>query len=546
MDLVTDKFSLMERAESIRLQSSGMGHLTELDNLLLMKMIHVKFGENIKEEIMNCCRNAFILNLVFLMMASIPVVYGNWTVEIADDAAAVGRYSSLKMDRQDRPHISYYDETNGNLKYAYKTGSGWQHETVYETGDAGTFTNLVLDSNDHPMISFHDEDEGRIRMSWKSTGSWSSINIALTGGSHPCNRIALDSQDHFYVAYVLPESSDYKLRITYTDGSDLFLYYVQDGAGDIGLFSMVMNGGDQPCLAYGYPVDAEKSNLKYAVHTPSDWQYEVDSFDEDSGYSSSLMLDSDGYPHVAHRNIDGYLLYSYRDAGGWHNTVTDYPVSAYISMVLDSDRYPHVMSTNGLDNSVHHMYADAEGWHDELVFEQTVAGAAYASLSIDSQDELHASFYSRGDATLRYATRSVPVTPTPTHTPVPPTPTACMTTGVEINMPLTLYLSGDDCYCTAVVCNAEGHALTGYPLFVILDVYGTYFFAPSFNSTFDNYLSLYPSYPNGPTIVEVLPVFSWPSGAGSASGIIWYAAMTNPEMNALFGSMDTFTFGWED
>ena len=88
--------------------------------------------------------------------------------------------------------------------------------------------------------------------------------------------------------------------------------------------------------------------------------------------------------------------------------------------------------------------------------------------------------------------------------------------------------------------------LSDYPLFVILDVFQNYFFAPSFNDVFDNFLEQNPTFPEGETSVQVLPSFTWPSGAGTADGIVWYGALTNPAMTGLFGLMDTFTFGWTE
>ena len=137
-------------------------------------------------------------------------------------------------------------------------------------------------------------------------------------------------------------------------------------------------------------------------------------------------------------------------------------------------------------------------------------------------------------------------TPTASSSPTPsPTSSQCTTTGVEIIMPSEIFKAGDMCNCHAILCNAEGHTISGYPLFVLLDVYGSYFFAPSFNETFDNYLAAYPSFSEGTTDIEVLPDFEWPENAGSINGILWYGAMTTPEMTDLFGTMGTFQFGWE-
>ena len=42
------------------------------------------------------------------------------------------------------PHISYYDATNDDLKYAAKSGGSWTLETVDATGRVGTYTSLGL------------------------------------------------------------------------------------------------------------------------------------------------------------------------------------------------------------------------------------------------------------------------------------------------------------------------------------------------------------------------------------------------------------------
>lgn len=139
-------------------------------------------------------------------------------------------------------------------------------------------------------------------------------------------------------------------------------------------------------------------------------------------------------------------------------------------------------------------------------------------------------------------TRTPSRTPTPTQTT---TPSDCTTTGVTISMPSEIFHEGETCNTYAMVCNAEGYILQEYPLFVILDVYGTYFFAPSFDPVFDNYLDLYPAFDPGLTLVEVLPDFPWPANAGTASGLVWYGALTDPSMTDLVGDLGTFTFGWE-
>ena len=111
-------------------------------------------------------------------------------------------------------------------------------------------------------------------------------------------------------------------------------------------------------------------------------------------------------------------------------------------------------------------------------------------------------------------------------------------------MPATIFNPGDLCNCHALVCNADGSVLEGYPLFVILNVFGDLFFAPSFDPGFDSYLATYPSFAVGLTDVEVLPDFFWPANSGDIVGVEWIAALTNPEITDIYGEWDIYEFGW--
>jgi hypothetical protein len=139
-------------------------------------------------------------------------------------------------------------------------------------------------------------------------------------------------------------------------------------------------------------------------------------------------------------------------------------------------------------------------------------------------------------------------TPAPTNTPVPtqsgsPTPTPdCTELGATLWMPSNVMAPGSPCACKVTVCNPGSETYPGTPLFAILSIAGDYFFAPTFGE-FDHYtIDLTP----GSQEITVLSEFPWPSGAGSFSGALWYAAMTNPGMSSLFGAMDTFEFSWTE
>jgi hypothetical protein len=66
----------------------------------------------------------FIVLLVLLAVLPLNVSQAGtaWATEIVDSAGDVGYYTSLALDSNDNPHISYRDATNRDLKYIRMSG----------------------------------------------------------------------------------------------------------------------------------------------------------------------------------------------------------------------------------------------------------------------------------------------------------------------------------------------------------------------------------------------------------------------------------------
>ena len=104
---------------------------------------------------------------------------------------ATGLYSEAERagspgDDAGMPHISYYDNTNGHLKYARRTGGGWVLETVDSAGHVGSFSSLALDSTGDPTISYCDtgQPEGGLRVAGWTGSGW--ITHTVEAGSLAC------------------------------------------------------------------------------------------------------------------------------------------------------------------------------------------------------------------------------------------------------------------------------------------------------------------------------------------------------------------------
>ena len=91
----------------------------------------------------------------------------NWANVTVDTNGSVGNYSSLTIDINGNPYISYYDSGNETLKYAYCTSNcetdsnSWTKLNV-TLADDGKFSSIGLDKYSNLYISYYNSSELKI------------------------------------------------------------------------------------------------------------------------------------------------------------------------------------------------------------------------------------------------------------------------------------------------------------------------------------------------------------------------------------------------
>ncbi|MBN2054608.1 Ig-like domain-containing protein [bacterium] len=123
---------------------------------------------------------------------------------------------------------------------------------------------------------------------------------------------------------------------------------------------------------------------------------------------------------------------------------------------------------------------------------------------------------------------------------------SCDTLGVTMVMPAVHFQTGAECYLRARICNDTGAVISGHPLFVILDVYGDYWFAPSWRHVSEGIDGYAGEYAPGLTELEIIEPFFWPAGTGAADDIRFWGVMTDAAVTDLYGELGCWTFGWSE
>ena len=149
----------------------------------------------------------------------------NWVKTMVDGSTTdVGQYTSIAVDSSGYVHISYYDITNGSLKYASNNNpvgaSAWKIQTI--TGAAGVGTSIAV-NNDGVHIAYRNSNGGGhieyVEKNW-SQPSWTFFgDISVSGCSEP--HIALDNSGKIYVCY---RNGSNLVYITNANGSATPIY----------------------------------------------------------------------------------------------------------------------------------------------------------------------------------------------------------------------------------------------------------------------------------------------------------------------------------
>jgi hypothetical protein len=323
----------------------------------------------------------------------------------------VGKFTSIDVDNNGNPYISYFNETNDDLLYAYTSDSGWKFSDVATDGRTGFFTSLAINrSNNRPYISYFDYTRGSMRLASLSSGKWNLQTIKTSGINGQYISMQLDSHDYPHLAYY--DEGTPGLRYTYWNGSQ-WIYWILDTGSSNGLYATIaLDSNNNPHIAY---YNGATNDLRYRYWTGSAWSG-ITVVDEtgDVGKYASIAIDSNNNPHISYYDsTNRRLLYAYKTASGWVkgiqvDNIGD--VGKDTSLALDSNNAAHITYFDESNDRLKYAYyAPASGtWNHEIVDEGGSVGL-YSSLKLDTFGIPHVSYYDftpNYPSQLKYAVRT--------------------------------------------------------------------------------------------------------------------------------------------
>jgi hypothetical protein len=326
----------------------------------------------------------------------------NWkisTVEAPLEASMVWN-TSMAIDHNDRPHFAYAVQqgySTWELRYARWNGSEWIIEKVDDIVDSHVYTSIKVDGNNHPAISYF--SGGQLKYAAWDENAWV---ISSLGAYGRYDSLALDKNGDPHISYCSAEGLSYA-ALTGTVWSFQSLSSPCDLSSDGGAeTSLALDTDGHPQIAYYYH---PSGFLKYAEWDGGQWLF---SDVAPGGLFASLVLDDQDQPHIASERLQATLQYSTRSAGAW--TTSDvFGTPKYLmadSIALDSHGRPRI-AFGVLGNAADYLVlASMEGstWKIDLVESGiNLTGQAYISLGIDSKDKLQIGYGDFFTMAVKYA-----------------------------------------------------------------------------------------------------------------------------------------------
>ncbi|MBI3684927.1 hypothetical protein HY250_00765 [Candidatus Azambacteria bacterium] len=229
-----------------------------------------------------------------------------------DTTNDVGQFSSLTLGSDGYARIAYYSVSAGDLKYVRCTNADCTTRvitTVDSSGDVGKYTSVALGTNGYARMSYKDETNDDVKFVRCLDDDCTSKNITTVDASGNLGEyqtsLALNGSNFGFISYQDNSNDDLKFARCTNDDCTAKNITVVDSSGNQGKYSSLKLGSDGFARISYY--DASNGAVKFARCTNADCTAKnINSVDTagNIGLYTSLALGSDGFARISYRDDD--------------------------------------------------------------------------------------------------------------------------------------------------------------------------------------------------------------------------------------------------
>ncbi|MBI5206187.1 MAG: Ig-like domain-containing protein [Candidatus Firestonebacteria bacterium] len=344
--------------------------------------------------------NSLLLVMFLLFSLCLQKTYATtWFTSTIESALNIGMYASMVKDSANKMHISYYDDTNKNLKYATNASGTWVIKTVDTNVDVGMGTSIAIDSNNKVYISYYNRNIYSLKYATDVSGTWKTYNIYSAGNIGGYTSIAVDTNFKIHISYY---DLTYGDLIYATDTSGTWTTTTVDRAGDVGMYtSITVDSKNKIHISY---YDMSNFYLKYATNSSGNWAITTVDSSSNVGWYSSITTDPNDKIHICYYDLsNGDLKYTTNASGIWVITTVDNSTDAgkYCSLSLDSVNKAHISYYDAANKDLKYATNASGAWVTATIDSAGRVGE-YTSIVVDSAGKVHIAYYDFDNGNLKY------------------------------------------------------------------------------------------------------------------------------------------------
>jgi len=353
------------------------------------------------------------------------------TITAPDTEGDVGEFTSLALDAGGRPVVSYFDRTNGNLKVLHcgnpDCTAGNSITSPDTAGTVGTDTSLALDSSGNPVVSYYDNTNGDLKVMHCNDANCAGGNESITspdtdGGAW--SSLALDASGNPVVSYSdAGPVYNQNLKVMHCNdpncaGGDESITLVDTAGVYFSWISLALDAGGNPVASYMHNWNPSQLKVLHCGNPNCTSGNSIIWADTvgDVGWCTSLALDASGFPVVSyHEGTTGNNLKVMHcndaNCAGSDESITSPDtagsVGSYTSLALDASGNPVVSYGdwgNGYLKVMHCNDPDCTGDDESITSPDTVGGADwdyYTSLALDAAGNPVVSYHDASNDDLK-------------------------------------------------------------------------------------------------------------------------------------------------